>query len=245
MSKETGYIVYEGKSVLNGEPIVGIIVNKSVNAKTGNMYQLHILRSDILPLEAIEKGTDDAICGGCVHRRSNGGACYVNVGQGPTAVYKKYTRGGYRTVTIKDFKSLFGGKKVRFGAYGDPLALPLHILVSLKAVVKNNTSYTHQWKNSIIDGSSEMVAKFSMASVDNLIEKEEANKAGFRTFRVITEGELLQKDEIICPNETTGVNCIKCGLCSGNSVKAKNIAIHVHGSLKSRFNKEVGELTIP
>jgi hypothetical protein len=225
MSKETGYIVYEGKSVLNGEPIVGIIVNSSVNAKTGNMYQLHILRSDILPLEAIEKGTDDAICGGCVHRRSNGGACYVNVGQGPTAVYKKYTRGGYRKVTIKDFKSLFGGKKVRFGAYGDPLALPL--------------------KNSIIDGSSEMVAKFSMASVDNLIEKEEANKAGFRTFRVITEGELLQKDEIICPNETTGVNCIKCGLCSGNSVKAKNIAIHVHGSLKSRFNKEVGELTIP
>jgi hypothetical protein len=130
-------------------------------------------------------------------------------------------------------------RKIRFGAYGDPLALPLHILVSLKAVVKNNTSYTHQWKNSIEDGSSEMVAKFSMASVDNLIEKDEANKAGFRTFRVIVEGEPLQRDEIICPNETTGVNCLKCGLCSGNSVKAKNIAIHVHGSLKSRFEKKL------
>lgn len=171
MSKETGYIVYEGKSVLNGDPIVGIIVNKSVNAKTGNMYQLHILRSDIKPLEAIENGSDDAICGGCVHRRSNGGACYVNVGQGPNAVYKKYKRGGYKSVSIKDFKTLFGGKKIRFGAYGDPLALPLHILVSLKAVIKNNTSYTHQWKNSIEDGSSEMVAKFSMASVDNLTER--------------------------------------------------------------------------
>jgi hypothetical protein len=192
MGKETGYIVYEGKSVLNGDPIVGIIVNKSVNVKTGNMYQLHILRSDIKPLEAIENGSDDAICGGCVHRRSNGGACYVNVGQGPNSVYNKYKRGGYKTVSIKDFKSLFGGKKIRFGAYGDPLALPLHILVSLKAVVKNNTAYTHQWKNSIEDGSSEMVAKFSMASVDNLIEKDEANKAGFRTFRVIVEGEPLQ-----------------------------------------------------
>lgn len=244
MSKETGYIVYEGKSVLNGDPIVGIIVNKSVNTKTGNMHQLHILRSDIHPLAAIENGSDDAICGGCVHRRSNGGACYVNVGQGPNAVYNKYKRGGYKSVSIKDFKTLFGDKKIRFGAYGDPLALPLHILVSLKAVVKNNTAYTHQWKNSIVDGSSEMVAKFSMASVDNLTEKDEANKAGFRTFRVIVEGEALQRDEIICPNETTGVNCLNCGLCSGNSVKAKNIAIHVHGTLKGRFEKKVGELTI-
>ena len=32
--------------------------------------------------------------------------------------------------------------------------------------------YKTEWKNSIEDGSSEMVAKFSMASVDNLIEKD-------------------------------------------------------------------------
>jgi hypothetical protein len=159
MSK--GYIVYEGISVLNNEPIVGIVVDRSTNTKTGNMHQLYILRSDKDPLDAVKDGSDSAICGSCVHRRSTGGACYVNLGHGPKAVYRKYKRGGYAKVSISDFKSLFGDKKIRFGAYGDPLALPLHILVSLKAVVKNNTSYTHQWKNSIIDGSSEMVSKFS------------------------------------------------------------------------------------
>jgi hypothetical protein len=242
MSK--GYIVYEGNSVLNNEPIVGIVVDRSTNTKTGNMHQLYILRSDKDPLDAVKDGSDNAICGGCVHRRSTGGACYVNLGHGPKAVYNKYKRGGYDKVSISDFKSLFGDKKIRFGAYGDPLALPLHILVSLKAVVKNNTSYTHQWKNSIIDGSSEMVSKFSMASVDSLAEKIEANEAGFRTFRVISEGGELAKDEIICPNETTGVNCLKCGLCGGNSVKAKNIAITVHGALKSRFEADSKELTL-
>jgi hypothetical protein len=242
MSK--GYIVYEGNSVLNNDPIVGIIVDRSVNTKTGNMHQLYILRSDKDPLDAVKDGSDSAICGSCVHRRYTGGACYVNLGHGPKAVYRKYKRGGYGKVSISDFKSLFGDKKIRFGAYGDPLALPLHILVSLKAVVKNNTSYTHQWKNSIIDGSSEMVSKFSMASVDSLSEKIEANEAGFRTFRVISEGGELAKDEIICPNETTGVNCLKCGLCGGNSVKAKNIAITVHGTLKSRFDTDNKELTL-
>jgi len=102
-------------------------------------------------------------------------------------------------------------------------------MVTLKSMVDNNTSYTHQWETN------KEFADFSMASVDNVAEKERAKELGFRTFRVVNDESEIDTDEIMCPNYTVGIQCIDCKLCSGNKVKAKNIAIVKHGSWKKRF----------
>jgi len=228
-NKTTGFVVYKGKSVINGEPIMGIVTLNSRNIKTGKMAQLWILRSDEHPVNVTRKGLDEAICGKCILRQSLGGACYVNIAQGPASVYRAYKAGKYPTLKVKDFEKEFGGLRMRFGAYGDPYALPLGVLNSIKAVIKNNTSYTHQWKNA-----SMQLAAMSMASVNNIEEAKEAVKAGWRYFRVTDNNKLL-KNEIICPNATTGVKCYDCKLCSGNAIQAKNIVIPIHGNWKNKF----------
>ena len=237
MKKELvkGYVVYEGKSQLNGDNIVAIVTLSSKNGKTGNMASMWIMNSDIAPTKASKEGRDESVCGDCKHRVINNGACYVVLHQGPLSVYKSYKRGNYPTIT--DI-SLFEGMKMRFGAYGDPSALPIQILNSIKAVVKNNTSYTHQWKQD-----NEMLKRFSMASVDSIEEQKLAVKNGWRTFRVTNDLSDKLDNEIICPNTTKNIQCIDCGLCSGNSVKAKNILIEIHGAKKNKFIKQK-EVTI-
>lgn len=229
--KPTGYIVYEGASVLTGDPIVAIVTLNSTNQKTGDMSQLWILRSDISPIEASNQKLDDAICGDCQFRQSLGGGCYVNIGQAPLQVFRTYNKGNYPFIT--DY-SVFEGKGMRFGAYGDPAAIPLDILTNLKAVVTNNTSYTHQWKFN----DSKALGDVSMASVDNLLEAEQAKEKGFRWFRVTNDIGVLRDDEIVCPNYTHDVQCKDCKLCSGNGYEgAKNIVIPSHGSWKGRFTE--------
>ena len=233
MKKPTGYIVYEGVSQLDGvSPIVGIITMKSANVKTGNMAQLWILRSDIHPIDAKKASLDDAICGQCQFRQSLGGACYVNLGHAPSAVYRTYSKGGY---PVAESLNIFKDMKVRFGAYGDPAALPVSILATLKRYVKNNTSYTHQWKD---NKNNDTLKQVSMASVDSLAEAQEAKEAGYRWFRVTNDIDTLREDEIICPNTTKGTQCIDCNLCSGNSVKAKSIVIESHGTWSKKFNED-------
>ena len=85
---------------------------------------------------------------------------------------------------------------------------------------KRDRSYTHQWNTDWVEDG---VSDFSMASVQTVDEKNAANAAGFRTYRV-TEGE-LESDEILCPEITNNANCKDCGLCAGNRVGAKNIVI--------------------
>ena len=95
-----GFVVWEGESRLDGSPVVLIVTGfkrKSSNRKTGEMLQSYILRRDVDPLETIRLGLDGGICGECRHRSRAGGgdgSCYVNVGQGPRAVYSCYERGG-------------------------------------------------------------------------------------------------------------------------------------------------------
>ena len=88
MKKPNGYIIYEGKSQLNGGNIVAIVTMNSKNIKTGNMASMWILNADIKPTEASKKGEDASVCGDCKHRAVNKGACYVTLHHAPLAVYK-------------------------------------------------------------------------------------------------------------------------------------------------------------
>jgi len=225
-----GYKLFEGKSKINGKNIVAILTLKTSNIKTGQMAQLWILNADLNPVEASKQKKDDSICGGCKLRKSLNGACYVNLGQAPLAVYKAYKLDKYPTLQQNNY-NILSGLKIRFGAYGDPFALPIEILAKLKAVAINNTSYTHQWKKG-----SEILKAVSMASVDNIDEQKEATSKGWRTFRVAKLDSEILANEILCPNVTKGINCSDCNLCSGAILKAKNIVIPVHGNLSKKFN---------
>lgn len=236
----SGWIIYQGPSRINGEEIVVIITLKSLNEKTGNMAQLWILPADISPVNAFMSGQDVTVCGQCSLRQNKGGVCYVTINKAPQKIWEAWKNSAYPNLTgVYDnryYHELFAYKYIRFGAYGDPYAVPVRILNELKNVCKGWTCYTHQWKE---ESASEMQT-LSMASVNNATEYAQATASGWRTFRVMGENERLLQGEIMCPEITRGTTCKDCLLCNGGSWKKKNIAIPVHGTFKNRFGKSGG-----
>ena len=235
---ESGFELWRGKSKLNGADIVAVLTLKSLNAKTGDMAQLWILTADRSPLEAIKTGSDDAICGSCKLRHSQDGACYVFVGQEPLNIWRAWRNGAYPKLPMKYYDQL-AGLSIRFGAYGDPAAIPIDILTELKKYAKNYTGYTHQWRNETFAE----LKPLCMASVDNPMEYREATEKGWRTYRVKTAADPLLSGEVLCPHITSGVQCKTCHLCTGNSHKGRNIAIPVHGTRKGKFKAVSGTLS--
>ena len=234
--KPTGYIVYEGPSVLDGAPIVVIATLSTDNRKTGDMVQIWIIRSDMSPLEASKKKLDSAICGNCPHKWSVGGACYVNLGQAPTSIFNAYKRGAYPRLPTDDnnatLQKLLRNRLVRLGAYGDPAAVPVWVLHTLVAFAAGHTGYTHQMRHKNFDPA---VLRYCMASTETLKTSAKlwADKA--RTFRIVHDITELQPGEIECLSDAKGVPCSECLLCDGKQESKPNIAIVVHGSRAGRF----------
>lgn len=238
-------IIYSGPSLIDGAPIVAIAVSKSGNTKTGNMVQTYIIRRDVSPLDASKSGADFSICGACPHRgnatndpsrkQAEKRSCYVNLGQGPTIVYKALQRGVYQSVTGHAAIAAIGrGRMVRLGTYGDPAAVPAYIWESLISEAQGHTAYTHQ------SGVQSAQARpdIMMISADDETQARAAWSIGYRTFRVIkSPADIVKGAEIICPaSKEAGfkTTCNSCGLCAGASVKAKSIAIVDHGPLRKR-----------
>ena len=114
-----GYVIYDGPSLLTGEPIVAIATLHSVNGKTGDMVQTWILCRDIDPVGAIKSGDDIAICGNCKSRgvRGKKRKCYVQVARAPLGIWGAYQRGMYpRAVGHAAIAEIGRGRKVRHGA---------------------------------------------------------------------------------------------------------------------------------
>lgn len=240
--KFTGVILYEGKSIIDGGPIVVIanrIAHASGNEKTGAMVQTFIIRKDMRPLEALATGADQSICGTCIHRPVNGGTCYVNVGRSVESVFGAYTRGRYARPGI-DFNSdilpdLFEGTLFRLGTYGDPAAAPFGIWANATAKVKARTGYTHQWKHPVF----EAFKSICMASVDSPRDLALARAMGWRSFRVRAKASQPMEGEVICPaSKEAGqkTTCEACKACGGLSAKARaDIVIMAHGPTGGRF----------
>jgi len=231
MKSPTGYIVYEGPSLLDGAPIVMIATVKSGNAKTGGMVQTWIMRADVPPTDALKSGQDASVCGDCAHRPANGGACYVTVFQAPLSVYKAYRRGRYPYAGSAVYRHVMGARAVRLGSYGDPAAVPRANLQALTEHASAVTGYTHQWR---AHGDAELSA-LCMASCDNEADREEARASGFRTFRVRLPEEVKLPGEAICPaSEEAGhkLSCSECKSCNGNATGRRgDIVIIAHGAL--------------
>ena len=239
--KPNGIILYRGPSKLDGSPIVAILTglqSASTNRKTGDMLQTWILPANVSPMDAVRTGQDAAICGDCIHRgvAGKGRTCYVTLMHGPAAVYRAYQRGVYPKATAKHFTAI-QGRPIRFGSYGDPVAVPVDTWANLLRFTKQWTGYTHQWRNC-----HPAYQYLCMASVESESEYREAKAQGWRTFRVRRADAPLLASECICPASDEGghkTTCADCVLCQGSARKAKDIVIMAHGTGKRLFQLEV------
>jgi len=243
-SKPNGFILYEGKSLIDGQTDIVCIVTgirrASGNAKTGAMVQSWVLVQDQKPVDAIKCGADAAVCGNCIHRGIDGKkrSCYVNVGQAPQSVWKAYRAGRYPTYSAdpKEHTRLLAGKHLRIGSYGDPAAVPVDLWQLMLRKVSGHTGYTHQWSNPAF----EAFQGFLMASADDSETMLDAYVKGWRTFRVLKPGETrhhgLLNAEISCPADY--ISCDKCRKCAGADHGHFNVCIPVHGSGATHFRAE-------
>ena len=231
--KPKGFILYEGPSILDGKPIVVIATLSTSNRKTGPMIQTWIIRSDIDPVSASKKGEDSSICGNCPHRHNSGGACYVNIGQAPLAIYKAYKRGLYPQIDYVPDNIHFLGRMVRLGAYGDPSAMPYEVAEKVTSMGRGHTGYVHQIRHKNFD---KRFLNLCMVSADTPKQALKYQSMGAKTFRVAMDGDMMFDSEIECLSESEGLQCDACGLCNGQK---QSIAITVHGSRASKFKSKL------
>jgi hypothetical protein len=245
MARKT-IILYQGASLINGEPIVALAQSDSTNKKTGNMIQTFILDATVDPLTASRTGKDESICGSCPHRgtpnnnekgQATNRTCYVTLAHSPLGKYKAYKKGVYgtTTATLKEVESFGSLQGVRLGTYGDPCAVPNDIWKALINKALYSTAYTHAAINPMPES--------IMTSTDNLKQSVDAWGRNERTFRVISSiDQLYKRREILCPaSEEMGkrATCSTCKLCSGSKISAKSIAIVAHGTSKRKAKELV------
>jgi len=220
-------IIYNGPSQIDGKPIVAIATGleaSSSNRKTGGMVQTWILPADVEPHTAVKTGEDVTVCGQCTHRPSTGGSCYVTVHQAPLSIHRAWKRGRYPEFDVESFR----GRRVRFGAWGDPAAVPTHVWASIAAVADGHTGYTHQWKSA-----DPQLASYCMASVDTAGERDIARGMGWRCFRTRLETEDRQHGEALCPASAEAgkkLTCDTCMACGGANGRRGDIVIVAHGT---------------
>jgi hypothetical protein len=227
-TKQTGYILYEGKSLLNGKNIVAIapgFKRKSHNPKTGDMIQVWILSTNNYPLKAHDLGEDKATCGDCKHRHWN--TCYLNKMQAILNVYKSFKRGNYSI--LSDY-SIFTNKSVRIGAYGDPTAVPTYIWENVLQYATGHTAYSHQWAKK----KNKRYMNYCMASCDTINEAKKAIKMGYKPFLLLATTPNIPEGIFNCPaskENGSKMNCKSCKCCSGNSSTVHAYpCIAIHGA---------------
>ena len=224
-----GLVLWQGKSEIDGADIVVLAQFDSTNRKTGNMVQVFIMRDDMKPNTAVKQGLDASVCGDCPHRGGDGKkrTCYVLTWQGPRSIWEAYKRGRY--AFFNGDYSVFAGKSIRWGAYGDPALIPSEIVRKINNVAERYTGYTHQWQQPF----AKEFRAFFQASCDSVSDMDKATNEGWGSFTVLPVG--MDKNELpykvtVCPASIDdNVQCIECGPCNGSRRFAHKIVIEAHG----------------
>ena len=209
MKRANGYVLWEGISQLDGDtPIVAVatgFTRPSTNLTTGPMIQVWIMPRDNHPKDAQE-----AVCGDCKIKH----LCYVR----PDTVYsvwRAYKAGSYPALSSPaERAALLQSRAVRLGAWGDPASLPEWLVGNIHRMGSPVTGYTQAWRRFPI------LKRYLMASVTNRKDAMEAQRQGWRTFRIRRECEDVEYTEVDCPAKVEDprdrITCYQCGLCSGN-----------------------------
>ena len=228
--KPRGFIVDRGLSPIDGKPYIAVLVLESENAKTGNMCQVFILRPDVPPLEAIASGADRTVCGDCPHRRRWSDelqryvrSCYVDVGKSVGSVYRAITRGSYPEYDPTLHARYIRGRRIRWGAYGDPAILTESVVRDLTALADGHTGYSHQWRHDW----AQWCRGFFQASCNSFADYLAASAAGWRTFAVVPQGSAAYSGKL-CPATAADsqAQCLTCRLCDGAKT---DIYVEAHG----------------
>jgi len=227
-----GYVIYSGPSEIDGSAIVAIVTLRTTNGKTGDMLQTWILSADVAPVEAVQTGADYAICGDCPLRGQlgKGRACYVVLFHAPGGIWRAWKSGKYPLLPNHD--CFAGRRSTRLGAYGDPAAVPIDVWLPIIAAADQWTGYTHHWKKA-----DSAYRRFLMASVESAAQRAAAKRKGYRTFRILGDGETPDDSEVYCPATREGGGrrqCATCLACAGNRGRdesgAADIATKGHGT---------------
>lgn len=202
----SGYVLHRG--VTQGHPFVAVATLHTDNRKTGNMVQVWFLLENVSPVAAVSSGLDfSTVCRDCPF--ASGRGCYVNVGQAPLSVWRAFHRGAYPVLAPADYGTVFSGRKIRFGAYGNPSLLPLSLVERLARVSSGWTGYFHDWRS---NPRAADYGRFFMASTETQSSFRQAISAGFRVFHVSPE---RPEGAIECLSDAAGMTCEKCRLCDG------------------------------
>jgi hypothetical protein len=205
----------------------------SDNRKTGPMVQIWILVKACDPVQAIKEGLDRLICGNCRHRGDGfqKRSCYVNVQHAPLGIWRAWKAGKYPPLPSV---SVFEGRRVRFGAYGDPTWIPLSLALAIAGASSGWTGYTHQWRKPSLQGWRSLL----MASVDTAAELVIARSMGWSTFRVTPDLD-HHTVETLCASDRVGTPCSDCLACAGARTGQRSIHIPVHGTGARHFKEGV------
>ena len=233
-----GVILWRGPSRYDGREIIVIatgLIDESLNGKTGDTIQVYILDPSIKPTDGRKTGLDSTICGSCPF--AGGKGCYVNVGQGPRSVWEAYHRGRY-PVWNGDVSLFAPYSVIRWGAYGDPVLIPYHIVRDLSVQAGGWLGYTHAWRE---QWAAPYMA-FFMASTESEEGYKHAKALNYRCFDARErDGEIVADSEVIeCLAYTHGLQCDECGKCNGTLLGGPDVAVKVHGSkwkAAQRFRK--------
>jgi hypothetical protein len=223
-------IVWKGPSAFTGrdvEVLVQCLRTPSTNEKTGAMVQVSVVQAGENP--SLLRGTprEQDVCGDCPGQKRLVGWCYEDwqpwlIGQ------RRHLAEPVRLATAAE---LLRGRAVRVGAYGDPAAVPFEVWSRLLAHSRAWTGYTHAWRTC-----DPRFRTLLMASADSHPDAIAAELAGWRYFRIRRRGAFALRSEVVCANETRGVTCEKCRLCSGAARSgARSIVITVHGPRAAKF----------
>jgi len=250
-------VIYRGPSMIDGQPIIVVAIAKSGNEKTGDMLQTFIMLENTHPVEAIQSGADESVCGGCLARPKNEGWCYVRVEQSVAGVWKCYhqmqfniTTGknkgetsnykGYaEALTVDEITDMGRGRTNRLGTYGDPAAVPMYVWDALNSEAIGWNGYTHQWKDCSPD-----YAKYCMASIDKPCDTILAEIMGYRCFVAVLPGEnsgTTNRKSVGCPaakengQKATCVDCLGCGGTDGRGTTNRIIEVHGVGFKTKRY----------
>lgn len=235
--KALGFVIQRGNSPIDGKPFVAVMTLESGNRKTGNMCQVWILREDINPVEALAIGADYSICGDCIHRKQVNGkrSCYVNVGQAPLSVWRTYKAGGYVDLTDPavacdiNLGMVLNGRKIRWGAYGDPSILDADVVHTFNTFAAGHTGYTHQWRQPF----AQWCKGVFQASCDGFADYLDASAHGWKTFAVVPQGsEAFSGKQCPATIDNSSAQCRTCALCDGAKT---DIFVEAHGTGAKHF----------
>lgn len=257
-------IIYQGPSHLPGvdpkEEIIAVITFGSKNGKTGDFWTIFLFPSSVLSLKTkgggllkhLTEGGDQGVCQGCIHGSKGDKDCYTYplMFKGNSrmidSLQQRIQKGQNVRLTPEALALLIMKHKpmIRFGGYGDPVAMPLWLSLHIVQACEGRlTGYTHVWNRIPLDDRG-IYQQFLMASVDSQMQAQFARAKGWRTFRVGQE-EYTQdrKAEFNCPASKEmkakigkEITCFDCGKCNGKlSSGVKSVYIKTHGAFANRY----------